>query len=158
MELAVAIPFYLVTVGIVVTLTVVDRLRVVRRILAGSILVLLGVVLGCSQVSFDPLRLAFGAVLLLAWAGTGIGAGAGHEWGRRLGLVLAAAGCLVAAWGSTQAGPGGDLLLVHLFFTVRSPDFAWINVAIGLVAFAQASAIAGTLLIRPNKAGPTRAS
>jgi hypothetical protein len=110
-------------------------------------------VLGCSQVSSDPARLAFSLALAGVWAGAGLGVAAGLPLARWVGLGLAVAGTAVSLWGTTQAGPGGDLLLVRAFFTIRGESFAWINVCAGLQLFACASVAAGALLVLPIARG-----
>ena len=142
-----------VTVASVVALRSRTRPARLRRALSGALLIALGLVLGCSQVSTDPARLALGLALVAAWAGVGLGVSAGRARARWAGLALALIGTMVALWGTTQAGPGGDLLLVHAFFTVRGDSFAWIDVGAGLWAFAWASVAAGALLILPISAG-----
>lgn len=64
----------------------------VRRIIAGVILIGLGLALFGSQVSTDPGRMPFGLVLLLLWGGTGLAILAGRSWGRPVGLALSAIG------------------------------------------------------------------
>jgi hypothetical protein len=120
-----------------------------RRIVAGTVLILLGLVLFGSQASADPGRLAFGAVLMLVWGGTGLAVVAGWSWGRPVGLILSAVGAVVAIWELGQAGPGGSLFLVDVFFVARDPHFAWINVAAASAGFAALSLVAGALLLRP---------
>jgi len=149
MTLEIAVPAGLALVAVTAVLLISNRPRMLRQVVAGSILIYLGVVLGGSQVSADPLRLAFGAALLLTWAAVGIGVIAGRGWARPLGLMLAVAGCLVALWGSNQARPGGNLVLVELFFTVRDPHFSWLGVGVGATLFAIVSGIAAILLMRP---------
>lgn len=149
MTLELAVLVGLVVVAVVAVLLRSNRLRMLRRLVAGSILVCLGIVLASSQVSADPLRLAFGAVLLVAWFTGGIGVIAGRGWARLLGLTLAVAGCLVALWGSGQARPDGNRILIELFFTVREPYFSWLGVGVASTLFAIASAISAVLLVRP---------
>jgi hypothetical protein len=148
MPLELAVPVVLALVGVTAVLLLSNRPRMLRQVVAGSILIFLGIVLAGSQISADPLRLAFGAALL-TWAAVGIGVIAGRGPARPLGLLLAVVGCLVALWGSSQARPGGNLILVKLFFTVRDPYFAWINVGFAATLFAVLSGIAALLLLRP---------
>ncbi len=120
-----------------------------RRSVAGIILIGLGFVLLGSQMSADPGRLIFGLALLVLWGGTGAAVVAGRSWSRLVGLALAGVGVAVAGCELGQAGPGGSLFLVDVFFVARDPHFAWINVAAAALAFALLSALAGALLLRP---------
>jgi hypothetical protein len=120
-----------------------------RRIIVGIILVGLGLALFGSQVSADSGRMAFGRALLLLWGSTGLAVLAGRSLGRLVGLALSVVGVVVAIWEAGQAGPGGSLFLVDVFFVARDPHFAWINVAAASFAFATLSAIAGALLVLP---------
>ena len=123
----------------------------VRRILAGVILLGLGLALFGSQVSADPGRMVFGSALLLLWGATGLAVLTGLSWGRLIGLALSVVGFGVAIWEAGQANTGADdaRLLVDVFFVARDPHFAWINVAAASFAFAALSAIAGALLVLP---------
>jgi len=129
-----------------------------RRIIAAVTLIGLGLALFGSQVSTDPGRMAFGLALLLLWGGTGLAVLAGRSWGRLVGLVLSVVGVVVAIWETGQAGPGGSLFLVDVFFVARDPHFAWINVAAASFAFATLSAIAGALLLMPFAPRPDGAT
>ena len=120
-----------------------------RRIIGAVILTGLGLALFGSQVSADPARMVFGLGLLVLWGGTGLAVLAGRSRGRLVGLALSVVGVVVAIWETGQAGPGGSLFLVDVFFVARDPHFAWINVAAASFAFAALSAIAGALLVRP---------
>jgi hypothetical protein len=120
-----------------------------RRIIVGIILIGLGLALFGSQVSADSGRMVFGLALLLLWGSTGLAVLAGRSFGRLVGLALSVVGVVVAIWETGQAGPGGSLLLIDVFFVARDPHFAWINVAAASFAFATVSAIAGALLVLP---------
>ena len=131
----------------------------VRRILAGVILLGLGLALFGSQVSADPGRIVFGSALLLLWGATGLAVLTGLSWGRLIGLALSVVGFGVAIWEAGQANTGADdaRLLVDVFFVARDPHFAWINVAAASFAFAALSAIAGALLVLPFAHAPKAA-
>jgi RNA polymerase sigma-70 factor (sigma-E family) len=126
------------------------RWRLVRRSIAGVLLIALGLALWGSQApSPDAERQAFGIGLLLLWTAAGVGVLAGRPWARWLSLVVVVAGCLIALRSSTQAGPDGDPLLLDLFFLADGPSFTWFGAAAGSMAFATLAAITGLLLLLP---------
>ena len=121
----------------------------VRRVLAGDLLIVLGLLLFASQLGSDAGRLVFGLALLAGWGGAGLGVITGRPWGRFVGLALAGVGLVGALFQFSQSGPGGQRALLEVFFLAGGPSFAWINVAIASAGFAMLSALAGALLILP---------
>lgn len=121
----------------------------IRRILAGGLLIILGSLLLWSQRGGDAARVVIGLACVLTYAVAGLGVIAGRPWGRVAGLLLAAAGLLGGAFQLSQSGPDGQRVLLEVFFLAGGPSFAWINVGIASAAFAVLSALAGALLLLP---------
>ena len=111
-----------------------------NRVVPGVILMGLGLGLFGSQLPGPTQRLAFGAVLLALWAGTGLAVLAGRGWARLPGLVLAAGGIVVGAIVVALAN-GGEATWADLFFTVDRPEFSWIEVLFGAAAFGVLSVV-----------------
>jgi hypothetical protein len=122
---------------------------VVRRVLAGGLLIILGLVLLASQRGGAGERVVFGIACLLIWGLAGAGVIAARPWGRVAGLLLAGVGLMGAAFQFSQSGPGGQRVLLDAFFLAAGSSFAWANVAIASAAFAVLSALAGALLLLP---------
>ncbi len=119
-----------------------------RRIAAGSILIVLGVALFAWQSPPTPERSAFGLVLLAAWGGSGVGVFWGRPWGRILGLAVSCLGLVVALW---VASEGTDSPYARVFFPRDAAR--WYVVLPMSYAFAVLSGVAGALLLLPFRPG-----
>lgn len=120
-----------------------------RRLVAGIILIGLGLALFGSQMPPTPERLPFGLALLAAWAGSGLAVIAGWSWGRWVGLVLSAVGLVLGMVTTSMANAGDARLAADVFFLADGPYFSWEEVWAGTLVFAVLSAIAGALLLFP---------
>lgn len=119
-----------------------------RRIVAGLILIGLGAALFGSQLPLSGTRAVLGLSSLLLWAGAGVAILAGRSSGRWIGLVLSAVGFAVSAWATAQANVGDANVIADVFFTADGPNFSWVEVALGAVAFAILSGVTAAMLIQ----------
>ena len=119
-----------------------------RRIVAGVLLIGLGAALFGSQLPLSGTRAVLGVSCLLLWGGAGVAVLARRSSGRWIGLVLSVVGVAVAAWATAQANVGDAKVIADLFFTADGPNFSWMDVALGAVAFAILSAVTAVALIQ----------
>lgn len=116
-----------------------------RRIIAGSVLVLLGFWLLTSQASVAPERGMLGLVALALWGGAGIAVIAGKPWGRLLGLALA---CLTLVCALSLATVGIDNPLAGHFFSPADALRWYVVMPTGWV-IAILAGLTGLLLLVP---------
>lgn len=119
----------------------------VGRVVAGIVLVGLGLGLLGSQLPGPTERLLLGAALLAAWGVTGLGVLAGLGPARVVGSVLTIVGIVLGGVVASMANSGQATLAADLFFTNDGPEFSWIEVFLGAAAFAVLSAVALLALV-----------
>lgn len=127
----------------------------VGRVVAGIILVGLGLGLLGSQLPGPSERLLLGAVLLAAWGVTGLGVLAGVGPARVVGAVLTIGGIALGGVVASMASSGQAGLAAELFFTADGPNFSWFEVFLGVAAFALLSAVALLALVLGWRPRPT---
>lgn len=118
-----------------------------QRIVAGIVLIGLGVGLFGSQLGGATDRLALGVAMLALWGGIGLAVLAGLRPARLVGSLLAIVGILLGAGVAMQANNGQATLAADLFFTVDGPTFSWIEVFFGAAAFVLLSIVALVALV-----------
>lgn len=125
-----------------------------RRIVAGAVLIGLGLALLGSQLPLTGERAPIAIGLLAIWAGSGLAVLAGLGVGRWLGLIVAGTGLVASVIVMGQANAGDARLIADLFFLADGPNFSWPEILFGALAFAFMSAVAGLLLLRPLRRAP----
>ncbi len=125
-----------------------------RRIVAGAVLIGLGLALLGSQLPITGERTLMAAALVAIWAGSGLTVLAGLGVGRWLGLIVAGVGLVAAVFVAVQANGGDAKLAADLFFVADGPNFSWFEVFFGAAAFGILSALAGLLLLLPFRRAP----
>lgn len=126
-----------------------------RRIVAGVLLVGLGLALFGSQLPLTGERMPLAIGFLAIWGGSGLTVLVGLGSGRWLGLLVAGIGLVAAVVVIGQANTGEARLAADVFFLADGPNFSWPEVLFGALAFGMLSAVAGALLVRPlQRAAP----
>lgn len=120
-------------------------LGIMRRAIAGWILILLGVWLFTATTGSAAGSAIVGSILLASWWGAGVGVLAGRPTGRLAGLAAAAIGILVGL----SLGLGGiDTPITPWLFSTADAIRWYVVQPVGYIV-AVVSALAGFLIIEP---------